>query len=520
MLPRPNWMWLLGVALSTVAIGIGLYCYYDHVEHGLIVSAMRSPGEGGAAWGLAIVFYMYFVGLSFASFLIVGLTRLLHLEMLRPIIRVCELLCLFALAAGAAGVMTDLGRPFDALIKLPRYANPRSPFFGTFTLVDFSYLFATFVYLFLSSRDEAAKLAEQPGKLRLLYKVWGSGYRDVAAHRIRHRIVTRWLVLTLLPVLVLAYSTFGFIFGTQSGRPGWYSALQAPAVVVLAGVSGIGGIILVSAGVRRMLRLYDRIPDETFRWLGNFQWVLSSVYSYFMIVEVMTSLYEGPEADRTMMHAIIAGPFAPFFWITVVSLLGSFVIPFVLYLRRKTSVRWIVIAAGLANIAGILKRYLLVLPSQTHGALTPTGPSRMYVPTLAEYGILLGLFGIVAFGVLVFVVIFPPIAEEPEIVDPTSDRPRDLLRTGLTSLTVLTGLGLMAVGLSDSLRLWSHGEIDPRIPYSPVVFASGAILLFCAAVVYEVLPDARPARSAAPSSRDQPPDVGTGPAMGPDHVDV
>jgi molybdopterin-containing oxidoreductase family membrane subunit len=499
---RTTWPWVTGVILSLAAIAIGLYCYADHVEHGFIVSALRNPGQGGGAWGLAIMFYVYFVGVSFAGIVVAALARLFDLEVLRPVTRIAELLTITALIAGACAVMSDLGRPLDGLLKLPRYANPRSPFFGTFTLVVSGYLFSSLVYFFLAGRADAAKLRDRG----LLYKLWASGYRDTPPERARHHKVSFVLALGILPLLVTAHSTLGFIFGIQSGRPGWYSALQAPAFVVMAGVSGIGAVILVTAGLRRMGKL--DIPDASLRWLGNLLWVLSLVYLYFMLVEELTATYAAPEADREVAHAITMGPFAPLFWITVACLLLAFAIPFVLYLRKRTSVRALVIASAAANIAAILKRYLIVVPSQTHGALTPIVAGKPYVPTLAEYGVVLGLFGIVAFAVLVFVRIFPAVPSD----HPSEDAPpRDLLRVGLTGLTVLTALGLIALGLADSFRLFSGRETDPRIPYSPLVFASGVIILFCAAIVYEVLPDARPARFGAPAA-------GTAPAKEEDHA--
>src|SRR5205085_11864853 len=86
-------------------------------------------------------------------------------------------------------------------------------------------------------------------------------------------------------------------------------------------------------------------------------------------------------------------------------------------------------------------------------------------------------------------------------IDPGADRggrrvlhikrpPHDTLRTSLTAATALAAIALIAIGLSDSMRLFSGHEIDPRVPYSPVIFATGVIMLFGSAVVYELVPTA------------------------------
>ena len=50
---------------------------------------------------------------------------------------------------------------------------------------------------------------------------------------------------------------------------------------------------------------------------------------------------------------------------------------------------------------------------------------------------------------------------------------------------------MIFVGLTDSFRLWSGSEIDPRIPFAPAIFAGGVVLLFSSAIVYEVFPTRR-----------------------------
>jgi len=489
-LPRTRPAWLIAVAIAACALLVGIYAFSVQWREGLIVTDHRNPGYGGAAWGLYVGFYVFFVGVSFAGITVAALCRLFNIEALKPVSRLAELITIAALIVGAAAIITDLGRPVDGLIKLPRFANPRSPFFGTFTLVVSGYLMSSVVYFYLAGRADAAAMVEHArGPLKLVYRVWAAGYRDSIGERARHRRVSYWLALAILPMLVVAHSTLGFIFGIQAGRPGWYSALQAPAFVVMAGVSGIGMVILVSAGIRRLCKLHDRIPDASLRWLGNLLWVLALVYLYFMIVEELTASYAGPEADRHVAHQITTGRYAPLFWTTVGCLLVTFVVPFALYLKRTTSVTALVIAGATANVAAILKRFLIVVPSQTEGALLPVEPPLPNAPSPVELGVIAGMFGAVALIILLFVRVFP-IVPTPHPHQPARP-PHDRLRTLMTAVTAGVAATLVLLGLADSFRLFSHHEIDPRVPYSPVIFATGVILLFGSAVVYELFPGRR-----------------------------
>jgi molybdopterin-containing oxidoreductase family membrane subunit len=510
-LPRTSLAWFACVAATVGAVGFGLYCFAYQTSHGFISTGLRNPGQGGGAWGLYIAFDVFFVGVSFAGITVAALCRLFDIAALKPVTRLAELLTITALLAGACAIIADLGRPLDGLLKLPRFANPRSPFFGTFTLVVAGYLFSSIVYFFLSARADAAATARTARRGRWFYRLWASGWADQPADHGRHHRVSFWLALSILPLLVTAHSTLGFIFGIQSGRPGWYSALQAPAFVVMAGVSGTGMVILLTLGIRRLLGLHDRIPDASIRWLGNFMWVLALVYLYFMVVEELTATYAAPEADRHVAHEVVGGAFAPLFWITAGCLFLAFLLPFILYLRKQTSVVVVGLAAFLANVAAVLKRFLIVVPSQTHGTLAPVDPPDVYAPSWVELGIVGGMFGVAATAILVFVRIFP-IVPAPHDAHHEPAPEHDWRRGAAAALTAALAIALIAVGLSDSFRMWSTG-IDPRIPFSPAIFAGGVILLFSSAIVYETFPRraTRPPRARGQVRRAGQRRVGVGP---------
>jgi molybdopterin-containing oxidoreductase family membrane subunit len=480
-------MWSLLVAVSVLAMAFAVYCFARQTELGFVVTGLRNPGYGGAAWGLYIACDVFFTGVSFAGITVAALARLFDVAALRPVTRAAELLTISALLAGACSIVADLGRPFDGLTKLPRVADPQSPFYGTFTLVVAGYLFSSLVFFFLSGRRDAARLAADPTRhrLRTFYRLWASGYRDTTAEHVRHRRVTFWLSIGILPLLVTAHSTLGFIFGIQSGRPGWYSALQAPAFVVLAAVSGTGLLILLALVARRLFAA--PIPDESIRWLGQFLWILSLVYLYFIVVDELTANYAGPEADRAVAHAVVGGAFKISFWIVVGCLLVTVAIGFSQYVLKRKGVALLGAAAATANVAAVLKRLLIVVPSQTNGALLPMGEGT-YAPTWIEVGIACGLVGLVAFVVLVFPRVFPLVSSsEPWPPRDVADL-RDPARTMATVATITCAIALVVVGLVDSFRQIRLGEVDPRIPYSPVMFASGVMLLFGAAVVHELFP--------------------------------
>lgn len=403
--------WYVFVAVLSALLGLGLYAYSLQLTQGEVVTGMRDIGTtGGTPWGLYIAFVVYFVGISFAGITVATLIRLLGLDHLKPIARMAEVLTVVSLILGALSIITDVGQPGRALINLFRYARPQSPFFGTFTLVVAGYLFGSLVYLYLDSRRDAAILAQKTGST--FYRRWAAGYQDTPAERERRQKSSFWLAIAILPLLITAHSTLGFVFGLQVGRPGWFGGLQAPGFVVLAGVSGVGMLILIAAIVRWTLGLKEQLSMDIFKWLSNFLLVLTLAYLYFMIVEWLTSAYvAGHEAK--ISRALLSGPYAGVFWLSVAFLVIPVVLLFVQFAQKHYSLSLIVISGLLVNLAAIGKRYLVVVPSQTHGALLPytTGS---YTPTWVEYSIILGLF---ALGTLLFVLFMKvfPIVRIPDV---------------------------------------------------------------------------------------------------------
>ena len=497
VLPRPSPGWYALVAVAVTLIGWGLYAYSVQYREGYIVTNLRNPGRGGAAWGLYIAMDVYFVGVSFAGITVASIARLFKLHTLEPVTRLAELLTISALLAGACVVMADLGRPGHGLVNLPELARPSSPFFGTFTLVVAGYLFSSLVAFFVTGRRDAARMVNDgPRALRWFYRAWATGYRFTPEEHARHGRTTFWLAITILPLLVVAHSTLGFIFGIQAGRPGWYSALMAPGFIVLAGASGTGMLILAAVILRRMMGLRSRIPDSAIHWLGGFLWILSLVYLYFTIVEELTATYAGPHLDRHVAHTIVTGAYSRSFIVAVGCIFLGFLIPFLQYLRRRPSVTGIAIAGALVNVGALVKRLLIVVPSQTHGSYLALDEGS-YGPSWIEWSVMAGAASLVLLIILVFARVFPLThGEEPELTR-DAPLPRDRLRKVLCIAWALIALALVIVGLTDSFRMWSGDELDPRVPFSPVIFATGVMMLFTTAVIYEVLPSRRGRRRSA-----------------------
>ncbi|MEX1207478.1 MAG: NrfD/PsrC family molybdoenzyme membrane anchor subunit [Acidimicrobiia bacterium] len=399
--------WTIFILAMVAISALGWIAYIREFTQGMTVTGMRNVGTmGGATWGLYITFVVYFVGVSFAGITIAAVIRLFKLDHLRPLARMAEVLTVVSLILGAIAIVADLGQPLRGMINLFRYARPQSPFFGTFTLVISGYLFASLVYLWLTSRRDAAVLAQRPSRLRWIHKIVAAGYTDTPAERERHSKTTFWLAISILPMLVVAHSTLGFVFGLQVGRPGWYSALQAPAFVVLAGVSGTGVLIVLAAIVRKMMVRDVGLNLQVFAWLGRFLMLLLFVYVYFMVTELLTSTYAGSERELQVTREMLWGEYSWIFWSAVIMLVIPLLGLTIQAIRRSWSIPWLVVSGIAVNLGAIGKRYLIAVPSQTHGQLLPYVDGS-YTPTWVEFAVVASLLAFGALVIGVFMKVLP-----------------------------------------------------------------------------------------------------------------
>lgn len=409
--------WVAFIVASAVVLGFGLFAYGRALSQGLVVTDLRNTGTmGGATWGLYVVLVEYFIGVSFAGVVIAAISRVFRVAELRPITRIAELLTVASLMVGLLAVLVDLGNPIRGIINMLLYARPQSPFFGTFTLVAGGVLLASLAYLYLGGRRDAAKLAQTPSRLQWFHRLWAAGYTDTAEERERHRRVMFWLSVGIVPLVVIALSTEGLVFGIQVGRPGWFGSLQGPDFLVLAAASGLANLLVLTAIVRRALGDWQRIDAAVFKWLGRFLLAATTVALYFMVVEVFTLLYATPANERVLADALLKGDYAWIFWLSMGLMSFGLVMLVVQAASRRWRVGALVVASVSVSLAALAERYLTVIPSQTHATLLPY-ESGSYFPNWVEFAVAAGLFALGALLIGLFMKAFPiiPMREDEEV---------------------------------------------------------------------------------------------------------
>ena len=407
--------WIVFTVFATLVLIVGIVAYVYELNEGMIVTGMANTGtQGGVTWGLYVVMVEYFIGVSLAGIVLVAFAKVFDIKSLRPISRLAVLLTVCSLVVGLLAVLIDLGKPIRGIVNMLLFVRPQSPFFGTFMLVAVGLLLSSFVYFYLDGRRDAAYLASVDSKIHWYHWLWAAGFGDTEAERQRHRQTMFWLSIFIVPLVVIALSTEGLVFGIQVGRPGWFGSPQGPEFIVLAAASGLANLIVLTAIVRGVLSRGSKlIGPDVFKWLGSLLLAATAAALYFQIVELFTMLYSTPGNERLLADALLRGEYAWMFWLGVVLLAFGLLLLISQAARRRWGVGILTVASVAISTAAVAERYLTVIPSQTHGMMLPYEPGS-YFPTWVEFAVVAGLFALGALLIGLFMKVFPIVPLDTE----------------------------------------------------------------------------------------------------------
>src|SRR2546428_13752534 len=107
--------------------------------------------------------------------------------------------------------------------------------------------------------------------------------------------------------------------------PMWHWAVFGPCCVAGAIFSGIAGLILAMAVLRKVLHLEEYLHPLHFQNLGKLLLLMSLLWGYFTFVERLTTWYGNNSAEMAVFWETQTGSYASLFWTMVFC---NFLIPF------------------------------------------------------------------------------------------------------------------------------------------------------------------------------------------------
>jgi len=405
---KPPRAWFIAFACTSAALLIGLAMIGYTLAVGIGAWGNNMP----VAWAFAIINFVFWVGIGHAGTLISAILLLFRARWRNAISRFSEAMTIFAVMCAGIFPLIHVGRPWLAFFLFPYpnqrgiWPNFRSPLIWDVVAVS-TYFSVSLLFWYLGLMPDLASLRDRTRtKIRkLVYSVLALGWRGAASHW-QHYERAYLIIAGLATGLVLSvHSVVSFDFAV-SLLPGWHMTIFPPYFVTGAIFAGFAMVVMALAVVRSTMHLENLITEYHMEVMNKVILTCSCLMGYAYLLEGFTAWYSMNAYVHHTFMQYIAGTYRWAGWTTITC---NILIPQLLWSRwfRRHYAGMIFVAVAV-TIGMWFERFVIIV-SSLHQDFLPSA-WRIYRPTLVDYGILLGSFGLFFTLVLLFARVLPVIA--------------------------------------------------------------------------------------------------------------
>jgi molybdopterin-containing oxidoreductase family membrane subunit len=317
-----------------------------------------------------------------------------------------------------------LGRPwlFFWLIPYPNerliWPNFRSPLVWDFFAI-FTYLSGSVLFLLLPMLPDFAVVRDKSvGFRHRIYRVLALGWRGTPKQWHRLETAMQIMAIAIVPVAVSVHTIVSFDF-SMAPVPMWQSTVFGPYFVAGAIFSGIAGLLIAMAILRRVLHLERYLHPVHFENLGKLLLVMALLWGYFVFNERLVVYYGNEPSEMAVFWQTQREHFAPLFWTMVAC---NFVLPLLLMgITRFRTILGAVIASVGVLVGMWLERFLIIVPSLGRKYLPYS--HGVYQPQPVEYIVAGATFAAMALLYVLFAKVVPIISIWELKADPLPPSP-------------------------------------------------------------------------------------------------
>ena len=385
------------IVFLLAVIGLGFYAFLQQVLKGHEVTGMRD----NVVWGVYIVNFIFFMGVSYAGALISGTLHLFKTPWRKPIIRMAEFITIIALLIGPCFILLCIGR-LDKLYFLVLFGRIQSPITWDVIAITTD-IFGCFIFLYLSLLRDLATLRDYeilqlPNWRKKLYKVLALGYTGSPEQQKRLNRATDIMAAMVIAIAIIVYSVFAWIFSVTL-QPGWHSTIFGPYFVIAAVYSGSAVLIVCMWVFRKVYHLEEYITKKHFVSVGVIMLVLAAFFGYFTFSDYLTKWYGSEKNDELLIQLL----FKEFYWPFIISNYVGVLLPLVVVgIAKFRTITNITLTSIVVIIALWLNRYIIVVPTLE----SPYLPIQDARPEWLNYTATWVEWSLTAAGVAIFCLLF------------------------------------------------------------------------------------------------------------------
>lgn len=416
----PTSLWwkafLLVLTITVIDLGIIGYLMWE----GLYILGINNP----VAWGFFIVNFVFWIGIGHAGTLISAVLYLFRQEWRTGINRAAEAMTIFAVLTAASNLIIHIGRPWVGFWLFP-YPNERGPLWVNFrspliwdTFAVSTYLTISLVFWYIGLIPDIAAVRDRSkGEMkRKIYDVLSLGW--VGSNKAWSHLEMVAMILAALstPLVLSVHTIVSFDFAV-SILPGWHTTIFPPYFVAGAIFSGFAMVVTLMVIAREVFNLKDYITMKHLENMNKVIMVTGLIVGLAYSTEFFMAWYSGNEYEG---FTFVNRAFGPYGWAYFIMFSCNVFSPQVFWWKKlRTNIPVMFIISIIVNIGMWFERYVIVMT--THADFLPSSWD-MYIPTVYDFMMLIGTFGIFFTLFLLFCRIMPVIAvAEVKTVMPHKD---------------------------------------------------------------------------------------------------
>jgi Ni/Fe-hydrogenase subunit HybB-like protein len=352
------------------------------------------------------------VGIGHAGTLISAILFIFRKRWRNAIARTAEAMTIFAVMCAGIFPLIHVGRPWLAFWLFP-YPNQRAiwPNFRSPLLWDVfavsTYFSVSLMFWYLGLLPDLASMRDRaaPGLRKTIYSILSLGWRGAATHW-QHYEKAYLLLAGLATGLVLSvHSVVSFDFAV-SVVPGWHMTIFPPYFVAGAIFAGFAMVVLVLIVMRETMPLKNLITMYHLEVMNKVILGVSCIMAYSYLMEGFTAWYS---MNESIHHAFLQYLFGVYGWAGWTTIACNVLIPQLLWVPRFRRSYPAMIFVALAVTVGMwFERFVIIVGSLQQDYLPSSWG--IYRPTIVDYMIFLGSFGLFFTLVLLFARVLPVIA--------------------------------------------------------------------------------------------------------------
>lgn len=410
----PGKLWWISFSIAAAVLAMLGVELAQIVGRGMGLLGLNVP----VSWGTFIINFVFWVGIGHAGTLISAILYIFRQEWRMAINRSAEAMTIFAVICAGMFPAVHVGRIWFVYWIFPYpnergvlWPNTRSPLLwdvfaiSTYFTISLLFWYVALIPDFASIRDRI-KGNEPIQKIRKsLYSTLSFGWVG-SARAWSHFEATAMILAGLAAPLVLSvHSVVSFDFATAV-IPGWHTTIFPPYFVAGAIFSGFGMVLTLLIIMREIFELKDYITLKHLENMAKVVTLTGSLVGLAYGTEFFIAWYGGSPYES---FTFINRAFGPLWWSYWIMISCNVISPQLFWfkaIRSNPVALWII--SIFVNIGMWFERYVIVMTS-LHRDYIPSSWD-LYIPTIHDYLILLGSFGLFFTLFFLFVRLFPTIA--------------------------------------------------------------------------------------------------------------